>query len=65
MDATLRDATQVAAEDAPKFCMEVLFEVTLLEWAYGLNKHSHVVLAEKVNGAETSWCLGAIMALMD
>lgn len=47
-----------------QFCMDVIYEIEILETIYKLDKETKLTLAEKVKGAEASWCLGAILDLL-
>ncbi|RUS12969.1 nucleoside phosphatase GDA1/CD39 [Endogone sp. FLAS-F59071] len=49
----------------PTYCMDLSFIYGLLHFGYEIPDDRMVKIAKKINGAETGWCLGAAIALLN
>ncbi|KAL1922352.1 uncharacterized protein VTP21DRAFT_9891 [Calcarisporiella thermophila] len=50
---------------SPNFCKDLSFIYTLLHTGYGIPEDRMLKIAKKIRGAETGWCLGASLAMLD
>ncbi|KAL1924819.1 uncharacterized protein VTP21DRAFT_4473 [Calcarisporiella thermophila] len=49
----------------PEYCMDLSFIYSLLSHGYGIPEDRELHVAKSIRGAETGWCLGAAIALLD
>lgn len=52
-------------EDNPDFCLDLTYTYNLLRFGYDIPSDRLVRTAQKIKGAETGWCLGASIAMLD
>lgn len=46
-------------------CIDLELIHALLSYGYGLPDDRQLLLAKKINGFETGWCLGATLQMLD
>ncbi|RCH80558.1 Guanosine-diphosphatase [Rhizopus stolonifer] len=51
--------------DDPDYCLNLSYIYSLLRFGYNIPSERLVRTAKKINGAETGWCLGASIAMLD
>jgi guanosine-diphosphatase len=54
-----------ALKEKPDYCLELSYIHNLLKFGYDIPSDRLVRTAKKIRGAETGWCLGASIALID
>lgn len=52
-------------KDKPDYCMDLTYIYNLLKFGYDIPSDRLVRTAKKIRGAETGWCLGASIAMID
>ncbi|KAI8968327.1 nucleoside phosphatase GDA1/CD39 [Mycotypha africana] len=52
-------------KEKPDFCLDLTYLYNLLKYGYEIPADRLVRTAKKINGAETGWCLGASIAMLD
>ncbi|KAL0079079.1 nucleoside phosphatase GDA1/CD39 [Phycomyces blakesleeanus] len=52
-------------KSSPEYCVDLTYIDNLLRFGYDIPKDRLVRTAKKIRGAETGWCLGASIAMID
>ncbi|KAI8084100.1 nucleoside phosphatase GDA1/CD39 [Gilbertella persicaria] len=52
-------------QDTPSYCLDLTYIHNLLKYGYDIPNDRLVRTAKKIRGAETGWCLGASIAMLD
>ncbi|KAI9470113.1 MAG: nucleoside phosphatase GDA1/CD39 [Benjaminiella poitrasii] len=52
-------------KDKPDYCLQLTYIYNLLRFGYDIPSDRLVRTAKKIRGAETGWCLGASIAMLD
>ncbi|KAI8363940.1 nucleoside phosphatase GDA1/CD39 [Blakeslea trispora] len=52
-------------KDTPGYCLDLTYIYNLLKFGYDIPSDRLVRTAKKIKGAETGWCLGASIAMLD
>lgn len=52
-------------EENPDYCLDLTYIYNLLRFGYDIPSDRLVRTAKKIHGAETGWCLGASIAMLD
>lgn len=62
---SLSTTDHAGIKENPHFCIDLVFIYALLNVGYEIEDVRELVLAKKINGFETGWCLGASMVMVE